>query len=375
MPKVPRSWDGSRWSLPVGDFLSVPATLFQPRYLGADTVFQRSVADMPLAEKSADYAAWLAEHINYGEGFGPTSVNTSAFGTFPIQVHIVDSRRGDTNRAYVTGNFPGGEYGYAAALLQGEIPWPHYDVEVQEGQDSGLCIVDIGTGVIREYYLVQRVEGHANRWTALTGGYSLSKPDLVDFAARNYSTQFIEGGNSVVHMHNWLGFVGISEALQGTVDHALAFTFSNCAIPTTPAETIRADGTRYTAVGPSWPAKGGDGDTPGDVAPIHGQWGRLPISLDPSPYKPFTRLLIKAAQTYGIVGTDTNNFVHAFNVEHGGPWKSMFGSDPWHAGGVVRTKYEELCLLEGRPAKDAISASDFPWHLTEWAPRSWGKPE
>lgn len=393
LSRVPKSWDGYGWSRPVGNYTRANRSVFYPRYFGEGTVWQRDVSQMPLATKSADYANWMATNLNYGSGFGPTGFNTSVHGTHSVQAHVVDSRIG-TNKAYITGNFPGG---YGASLLSGWVPWPDYPLKQQGGQDTGVVIWDIATGIVREYYWVQKVAGTENRYTAMTGGYAVYEPGFHDLTTSinhdsqgvpdlgsGYATRLREGTQTVVAQHNHLGFVDVAGCLNGkdtepgTLNHAVAFTFANGAIPTTPAEFIRADGTRYTSTGPSWPAKGGDGDTPGDVSPVHGQWGRLPMVLDKplNEYRPMTQTIIKACQTYGIVGTDTNNFVHAFNAEHADYWKQQVGGvDPWASGGVVERKYEAISLRLGYPAEQAFNVSDFPWHLTQWAPRNWGKPE
>ncbi len=390
-PRVPKTWDGYGFSRPVGNYTNASQSVFYPHYFGKNTIWQRDVSSMPLATKSADYANWMATHLHYGAGFGPTALNTSISGTFPVQSHVVDSRIGH-NKAYITGTFPAG---HATSLLAGWVPWPDYPIKLQSGQDSAVAIWDIGTGIVREYYLVAKVAGYENRYSAQTGGYSAYAPgfgDLPDRIAHDswgaedplsgYATRLNEGSNTVVAMHNHLGFIDIAGCLTngadapGTLTHAVAYTCANMNVPTSTGEGIRLDGTRYTAVGASWPAKGGDGDTVSDDAPIHGQWARLPMVLDKplNEYKPMTQTIIKAAQTYGMVCTDTNNFVHAFNAEHGDYWKQLHGGvDPWAPGGVVYNKYLYLASRQGN--SDPFSLSDFPWHLTEWAPRNWGKPE
>ncbi len=391
-PKVPKSWDGYDWSRPAGNYTRANRTVFYPDYLGEGTVWQRDVSEMPLAAKSADYALWLSTHINYASGFGPTAINSSVHGTHSVQAHVVDSRIGH-NKAYVTGNFVAG---YPQTIMSGWVPWPDYPIKLQGGQDSGVAIWDLGTGIVREYYWVAKTAGYEDRFTASSGGYSIYEPGFKNLPAswqrdRNgvldttagYGTRLGDGLQTVSGMHNHLGFVDVAGCLTegedspGTLNHAVGFTFANGAYPATPAEGYDETGALTTVTGPSWPSKGGDGDTPGDVSPVHGQWGRLPMTLDKplEEYRPLTQTLIKACQTYGIVGTDTNNFVHAFNAEHADYWKQQLGGvDPWDVGGVVNQKYERLSLLQGNAAGQALDVSDFPWHLTEWAPRNWGKP-
>ena len=88
------------------------------------------------------------------------------------------------------------------------------------------------------------------------------------------------------------------------------------------------------------------------------------------PYNPLTRMLIVAAQNFGIVGTDTNAFTHAFNTHSGVPEMLATGKtvDPWAANGEIAK------ILNPEEPWKAFDISDFPWHLTEWAPCDWGRP-
>lgn len=379
-PHVPKMWDGYGWSRPVGDYTSVRRSPFEP-YIGEGTVWTRTVADMPLHTNSAAQAAWMAANINYGSGFGPTTLNTSVGGTHPIQAHLVDSRIPGTNYVHMTCGGEGAS-GYGAQILSGWVPWPPYldSGDLQPGQDSSVVIVDIGTGLIREYYLVAQTAGYDNAFTALVGGFSLYERDLTNLAIDNYPTQLHQGSNAVVKMHNWLGWIDIGSARRGEINHAIAFTCANMAVPTSTGEAIQEDGTRYQYTGPSWPAQGGDGDSvpTADDIPIHGQWARLPDTLDLSstgPYPPFVRMVIQAVQTYGMVCTDSNNFVHAFNAEPGFYEEQWLGVDPWSSGGDVQAQYVALNQKEGRSIIAPFSMASFPWDLTEWAPRNWGKPD
>ncbi|QMU97851.1 hypothetical protein FVO59_12015 [Microbacterium esteraromaticum] len=379
VPTVPKRWDGYGWSRPVEDYTTVRRSPFDP-YLAAGTVFQRDVSQMPLATKSVAQAQWMRDHINYGSGYGPTALNTSVNGTHPVQVHLVDSRIPGMNRIHMTcGDI--GVTGYGAEVLSGWVPWPKWldASSLQAGQDSSVVIVDLGSGLVREYYYVEQTAGYTNRFTAWVGGISLYNRDLIDLAERNYPLQLQMGRNTVVRMHNWAGWIDIAGARRGVIDHAVAFTCANMALPDSLGEAIDPDGVRYITKGASWPGLSGDGDTanPSDEVPIHGQWARLPTTLDLSPsgpYPPFLRMVIRAIQKYGMVCTDSNNFVHAFNAEPGFYERQFLGVDPWSSGGDVTAKYRELNIREGRDPADALSVAAFPWGQTQWAPRHWGAP-
>src|SRR3954453_8348036 len=127
-PAVPKSYNGYAWARPSKDYRPT-ATEFKPSYLGAGSIFTRSVAAMPLATKSADYAAWMLANVDWGGGFGPTSVNTSVFGTHPIQTHVVDSRL-TSSQAYITGAGLGSAGTLMNQVLSGWVPWPNYPLSL-----------------------------------------------------------------------------------------------------------------------------------------------------------------------------------------------------------------------------------------------------
>ena len=269
---------------------------------------------------------------------------------------------------------------YPSLILEGMIPWPAWltpAYAVQSGQDSSTAIFDVGTGILREYYLVSSTG--TNTWSSSQAGFSIMPKGLDGWTALNYPLQFMYGFNAAVWMHNHLGFIGISEARNQQINHTVAFTFSNCAPIDSVGEAIHPDGTRYQAAGPCWPALSCDGTAvpTSDEIPMEGQWATLPDTLDLSPtgpYPPFLRMVIKAVQTYGMVGTDKNLFVHAFNTESGVPEKEFFGVDPWSSKGDVYNKYLKLNNAENRGNISPFDMSLFPWDQTIWAPRNWGSP-
>lgn len=379
MPPTTRSFDGREWRSPSRDVTTVHRSPYYP-YLGEGTVFQRDVSNMPLATHSEDHAHWVANNINYGPGWGGTSLNLGGSGTWPVQPYIVDTHHPDAYYVYMECGGVGAS-GYGAEILSGWVPWvPWLETKyLQPGQDSSVVIIDKRAGVIREYYWVRQKDGFSNRYTAMVGGYSIYKRGLEDIATENYAAQLQQGSNTVVRMHNWMGWIDIAGARLGKIDHAIAWTCANMALPNSIGEAIDPDGIRYQSQGVSWPAQSGDGDTenPSDLVPTHGQWARLPDNLDLSsrgPYPPFLRMVIRAIQKYGMVATDSNNFVHAFNAEPGFYDRVHFGVDPWEPGGDIFEKFRELSIKEGRDGNKPLSMVDFPWHLTEWAPRHWGAP-
>lgn len=352
---------GTEWATIVKEDGIFKGSLFAP-YIAEGTVLTRDVrgAAMPLAVNSAANAAWMAANLTAGSGFGKTGLNTSKFGTHPIAVYAVDSTAPDCEWQYVqsVSAGSGGNQTLVDLYCKGWIPLPSW-AEAPIAGDKGLALYDIGTGIMREYFFFQPVSGKPGNWTASVGGVSVTKPGLRDFAAANPAAQLRTGTNAVVGMHNPLGFLGIAELLHGEINHAVAFTCANM------------------RKGYSWPARGGDGTSTDASAPVEGQWSRLPATVDPNynplttlPYNPLTQLIIKAAKRYGMFASDKNLFVHAFNGEHGGQWEHLYGQDPWDADGDLPKMYGGKV---GAPST-SIDVSDFPWHLTEWAPVDWGRP-
>lgn len=355
-PQELLGYDGSNWQ-PYGWPDKSPTfqgSLFDP-YIAQGTVFTRDVrgSAMPLATNSAASAAWMVDHMNAGMGYGPTSFNSSVFATVPIAMFVVDSTLPGTEWQVVD-NAPGGSGADQTGVdlyCKGRIPLPLWAGSAGMG-DHGLALYDMGTGIMREYFFMKPVPGSPGHWTAGTAGYSLAKPGLVDLATTNYGMQLRTGTSAVVGMHNPLAFIGIAEVIKGEIGHAVAFTCADM------------------GKGPSWPARMSDGLSTDADAPHEGQWCRLPASVDPMydpktglPYKPMTRLIIRAFQRYGGFASDKNLWVHAFNGENGQTWKHLYGADPWEAGGVIEQ------ALGGR-----VDVRDFPWELTEWAPVDWGRP-
>lgn len=352
-------------------------------YIGRGTVLQRNISHMPIDDNSDAMAQFMWDWSPFypaGAWGSRTSINTSSYGTQPIHMYIVDST--DPNCTFqafnvgiddnsVTTNIEQSTY------MKGDWPLPSWAVPAQNG-DYGISVYDKGTGIMREVFYVVKDDSGAYRGV---GGYSITTPGLNDLSTTNYALQQRCGLSNVAGMHNSIGFVGIAEAFNKKINHALCFTIAT-------GRMNNPDGTQRI----SWPSRGTDGKldyymTGGKYAgtwstaldsvktPTHGQWGRLKASVDPKynprtkePFTPFTQLLIQAAKTYGLVPTDTNMWCHAFNCEQGRTFAHCFGEDPWKSGGIIDKLYRDPWGNGG------LNANDFPWDQTEWAPIDWGRP-
>lgn len=354
-------------------------------YMGRGTVLQRDIATMPLDPRNAEYQQfmWEATPFSPNGGWGSrTSLNTSSWGTQPIHMYVVDSSHPECSfRTFQGSGVAAGTPSWVATdYLDGEIPLPSWAVPAQNG-DRGLAVYDKGTGIMREWFGTH--DPADGPWRG-GGGYSVSRRGLNHLAEDNYGLQQQYGISNIAGMHNSLGFIGIAEAMNKKINHALCFTVS--------AMRMRNDDGSNRI---SWPSRGSDGKVenygPGGskydpenpnhyhdglpYTPTHGQWGRLPDSVDPmhnprtgSPYPEFVRVIIEAAKRYGLVATDTNLWCHSFNTEQGRTFKHLYGEDPWAAGGIIERLYRDQYGGGG------LSVNEFPWDLVEWAPVDWGRP-
>lgn len=363
-------------------------------YMGAGTVLQRDLSNMPIHPLSDQMARWMWDYTPFSAAGGwgsKTSLNTSSFGTQPVHMYVIDSTHpecefdtfGAKSNSIQTPALENETY------MRGQIPKYEWMVPAQNG-DRGMAIYDTGTGIMREWFMcTPQPDG---TWGG-GGGYSIGNPGLKDLAVTNYALQQRRGIATVSGMHNSLGFIGIAEALSKEIRHALCFTVGAAATRT----NVTTDG--YAFGGVSWPSRAADGKAevyaPGGgrydpnnpnhlhngvpPTPTHGQWGRLKADVDPmhnprtgKAYKPFTRVLIEAAKKYGLVMTDTNLWCNAFNAEQGRTWAHTYGSDPW-ASGVISKVYADPADPSGH-GNAGTSCDDFPWDRTEWSLIDWGRP-
>lgn len=366
-------------------------SIFSPDgYLGAGTILQRDVSAMPLDSRSEQMTANVASLSPFGPngGFGgATAFNTSVFGTQPIHAYLIDSTEGSSSvRVFEQAGAIGTDRVESDTYMNGALPLEPWMVPAQNG-DRGMAVYDVGTGILREWFMV--VPASANRsevWKG-TGGYSIVRPGLRHLAEDNYALQQRRGLSNIAGMHNSFGFIGIQEALTKRIDHALCVTASSLRMHDDTGGTPIEGKPRI-----SWPSRGADGKLEdylpggrrhtqgkvwegGTVTPTHGQWGRVDPNLDPmynpktgKPFPEFCRVVIEAAKKYGLVFTDTNLFAHAFNAEQGRTFKHFYGVDPWERNGIIHRQYIN------KYGEDGFQLGEFPWWAVQWAPVDWGRP-
>lgn len=374
------------------DAVMLTSAFNEDTYMGKGTILQRDVSDMPLDPLTETYQEFM-EYVapfRWGSGFGPaTSLNTTAFGTQPIHMYVVDSQNPESSyRNFANVQVSGGNATSTNLYLNGKVPLPKW-ARPAGNQDHGLAVYDKGTGIMREYFYVleagvpRYTYTDTGTWGSTGAGYSVNRPGLQHLAEDNYALQQTVGRSNIAGMHNSLGFVGIAEALNKKINHALCFTVASM--------RMTNDDGSYRS---SYPSRGADGKLErympgGDLvkpsgpydgpiySPTHGQWGRVPDWVDPNynpktgiAYPDFVKLLLEAGKKYGVVATDTNLFTHAFNTEQGKTFNHAYGVDPWATGGMIDTLYKGNDGGGGGLA----GVKDFPWEVVEWAPLDWGRP-
>lgn len=334
----PRQFEGDAWR---GERRADPGVItrsaFDP-YIATGTIFTRTVEDMPVDSRSSIMAQWMKDNPFGPGGFGhTTSLNTSAYN---IPIYLIDSRVPEIYRRKVT---PTAAKDGDTLYWNPSTPMPEW-ATAQPSGDRAIAIYDLGTGVMRESWAVNMTAGDGS-WT-VAGGYSLGNPGLADLGDTNFAMQTQGATSAVVGMHNPLTQIGIVEARRKRIDHALSFTCQNMARGRT-----------------SWPARGHDGLDKSGNAPAEGQWCRFPpgLDIDSGPWPEFTKVVMRAMQTYGAYAADKNLFVCAFNAEHPAVEMHYGLPNPWTS--------EISALYDG-----GLSLDGFPWELTEWAPLHWGRP-
>jgi hypothetical protein len=258
-------------------------SMFEP-YLGAGTVWQRPMATeaiMPTSAFSSVLANWMWTYAltPYSTPTGTPSGATgdkTLFSANQRAVYVTDStdprcRYQQFDTVTATG-VPTAEIN---AILK-TVPWPSGFNPV----NGNISLYDVGTGIMREYTGVAAVANNPGHWTASGAGFSVANPFFKNLPTTNYATQVLHGIGTTTLMHPTLGYVGISEIRAGEINHALAFNMSNATANRPASWPAAATDGRF----PSETWAGWNNNYPGD-SPRLGQWGRLPLTVNPQ-YNP-----------------------------------------------------------------------------------------
>lgn len=207
----------------------------------------------------------------------------------------------------------------AMALMTGKIPVPKWYLErPYEGGDKAIAIYDVATGIWRSMFYFQPKLDAAGKptgtYTFASGGFILGQKNFGGVGKNNYWLSLQHGTSSVVGLANELTQIGVDELKAGEIKHAISMTWD--------------DYLRFTNQDPagqaSFPAKMTDGTVSSTTHPNHlraGQRLTLPADFDvdlwaaQNKHDQVSVMIMRAIQKYGLIITDRNLFITAFNFE------------------------------------------------------------
>lgn len=191
-----------------------------------------------------------------------------------------------------------------------EVPLPA-GAQPAAGSDRQLVVWQPASDTMWEFW---HMEMRSDGWHAEYGGRIVDVSEnpgyyvTVAGAAGGFAEQSWWGATAT-GLPLAAGLVTAEEARCGSIDHALAL-----ALPSTRQGQI------------AWPAQRGDGKDPSPTAIPEGARLRLDPSLDLATLEmpPFTRMLARAAQRYGLIVRDGAGSVALY-----GEAPPANGADPW----------------------------------------------
>lgn len=328
--------------------LKAGGSIFYPNYLCQDTVYTRDISAMPLAANSSQINQYMLTHPSSGDLTGVHIYN------YNLPIYVVDSDDPSTPRVTVNYDPNSGVTPTQTRqdiMFTTNIPMPSW-ARPAIGSDSSMAIYDIATGIMREYFGLEKQND--GTWMAFTGGYTLDVPSI---ATTNYSCQHNEGSDFAYGGMGSATQIGIEEARRGIINHALGMVVYNA------RKDLTVTGWDQGVI--SWPATWSDGTDTDQNAPCQSQWFRIKPSVDVDSLglNAFTTMICKAVQQYGGFPVDKTLTNHQFNCEPGFNELHEKGVDPWVSGGDLYSKFS-----------GDFSLAEFPWDKVEWAPVNWGKP-
>lgn len=268
------------------------------RYFGARAVWNRALPDdAPVDPLSDTLVADLGRQVQAGfDANFPPTVNTTQYST-PVYTVARRQRRVPVRLTR------GQDYGHALQeVLDQGVPIPA-DAKPAAGGDAHLVVWQPSTDTMWELWTAERAGG---RWQAGWGGrmrhVSRSKGYFTD-------PWGINPGATASSLPLAGGLVTLRDLRRGEIDHALAM-----ALPKT----------RYGVW--SLPAQRTDGGTRSPEAIPQGARLRLDpgVDVDALGLPPFTAMLARAAQRYGILVRDTSGVVTLYGED-----PTPNGQNPW----------------------------------------------
>jgi hypothetical protein len=295
------------------------------RFFSPESVWNRPLADdEPIDPRSAAYVQSLRAQVqrNFDQRYYPTIATTR--WSVPIYVVSADQPRVPVRlvgRAVAYGQ------GFQRAL-RGGVPIPA-DARPAAGADTHIVVYQPATDTMWEFWTAHR---RGNGWQVGWGGvmHRVSRsPGHVEAIGS------VQTGATATSLPLVGGLITLRDLRRRSIDHALAV-----AIPESRAAVW------------SRPAQRTDGGNPSlDAIPAGARFRLDPsVDIDALNLPPFTAMLARAAQRYGILVRDTSPVVTFYAQDPtptgSNPWQAALGSEipemlrrfPWDRLQVVRTQ-------------------------------------
>lgn len=247
-----------------------PPAFFVPEFPGLpelfpnEALFHRKVTDLPVTADSDRIIATMGD-LRLQAGASST-LRYGRTGGVPFNF-VDDSTPRHSFRFTYSGASDAIEYPMADPPYIQAMPW--------YGLDDHYVAIDIERGKMWELWAARNWFGS---WRAGSGA-------LWDLTSLRYA----HGSTTASGLPMFPFTFTYDEVASGSIDHVLSMS----------APVVRAKEFQ-------WPARGTDGPSRKRHSPVMGTWFRLRKDADLSGLGPQARVLAEAAQTYGVVLTDTN---------------------------------------------------------------------
>jgi len=270
------------------------------RFFGTAAVWNRPLpADAPLDPLSSTLVEDLKRQVQAGfdKRFPPT-INTTSYST-PVYTVPAGQERVPVRLTR------GQDYGHSLQkVLQAGVPIPD-DARPAAGGDAHIVVWQPATDTMWELWTAKQVDG---RWQAGWGG----RMEHVSRSRGYFSDPWgIHPGATASSLPLAGGLITLRDLQRGEIDHALAM-----ALPSNRSGVW------------ALPAQRTDGNARRPDAIPQGARFRLDpnVDVDALGLPPFTAMLARAAQRYGIIVRDTSAVVTLYGED-----PTPLGENPWAA--------------------------------------------
>ena len=268
-------------------------------------------ATAALDSNSTSYVAQLVAQVSH---YGPF-FNTNQY-SFPVYTVGSAQRTVSVSLDAAAGSQPDLQQAWRA------VPLPA-NAKPASGTDANLVVWQPSTDKMWEFWQLQ----HDNSgWHARWGGYMSAVSQNPGY----YLPPHPNWGSTATSLPAIAGLITIDQLRAGHIDHALAL-----GLPETSSQVF------------SWPAERTDGIVNSPTAIPEGTHFRLDPSLDLAKLHlaPFTLMLARAAQRYGLIVRDRAGAVVLWGED-----PSQYGTDPYGGPGGLFDNQSVTALMQ-----------QFPW--------------